>query len=168
MTAVVLLTALLWMGEKEDFLKPGDHIWVGHGMAEGYGLPFGKKLTIKKVRVLIMKEARVVFEEYPNRYYLRTDFPASYAFREEPKQTYGLTPEEWETIRRGEITLGMSKRMFLMIKPKSDEIFYRYGAGSPIEQWIYREHYKPLYGKTYQNPPTNIYFFQDDVLISIM
>jgi hypothetical protein len=136
-------------------------------MAKGYNLPFGERLTVKKVRTLFMSEARVVFEERPGRFYIRTDFTASYAFRENPKKAYRLTPEQWEKVRRGEIEVGMEKHLFLLIRPKPEEVFYRYGPEGPIEQWIYREHQLGLYGKTYQNPPTNVYFFHNDRLISI-
>lgn len=168
---------VLWIGllpalagsDGEDFLQKGDRLWVGIGMAQGYNLPFGEVLTVKKVRVLFMKEARVVFEEIPGRrYYLRTDFGPYYAFRQDPKKAYTFTPEEWETIRRQEITIGMPKSLFLCIKPKSDEIHYQTNPRGPIEQWIYREHPKDLFGSRSENPPTQIYFFQNDVLIAMI
>ena len=137
---------------KVAFLQPGDPLWVGHGMARGYDLPFGKKLTVKKVRILFMMEARVVFEEYPRRFYLRTDFGQDYAYRNDPKNHYQFSPEQWETIRRGTITVGMEKQMFLLIKPKSEEIHYQTNPRGPIEQWIYREHPRILYGATEPKP----------------
>lgn len=153
---------------EDDFLQKGDRIWVGIGMAEGYNLPFGKILTIKKVRVLFMKEARVFFEEIPGRFYLRTDFGPNYAYRADPKQSFKFSPDEWETIRRKEITIGMAKTLFLCIKPKSQEIHYQTDPRGPIEQWIYREHPRDLYGSRSQNPPTQIYYFQNDILIAII
>jgi len=172
MKTLIFLTCLLPVlagTEQDEFLKKGDRIWVGVGMAKGYKLPFGESLTIKKVRVLFMKEARVVFEEIPGRrYYLRTDFGPYYAFRENPKKAYSFSPEEWETIRRQEITVGMSKTLFLCIKPKAEEIHYQTNPRGPIEQWIYREHPKDLFGSRSENPPTQIYFFQNDVLIAMI
>ena len=151
-----------------DF-KVGGHIWVGSGMADGYGLTFGQKLTIKKVRVLFMKEARIVFEEIPDRrYYMRTDFGPFYAFVEDPDTLYDFSPEKWEEIRRGVIEEGMSKINFLCIRPKAEEIHYQTNPRGPIEQWIYRENPRGLYGSRAQNPPTAIYYFQNDVLIAIL
>jgi hypothetical protein len=154
--------------EEKPFLKVGDHIWVGSGMASGFNLPFGQKLTVKKVRVLFMKEARIYFEELKKRYYLRTDFGDSYAFREDPGTKYHYTPEQWEVIRRGEISKGMSKTMFLCIKPKSEEIHYQTNPAGPIEQWIYRENPVDMFGSREANPPTEIYYFQNDVLIEML
>ena len=154
--------------EEQPFLQPGDAIWVGAGMAKGFHLPFGKKLTVKKVRVLFMKEARLYFNELPKRYYLRTDFGDNYAFREDPDLKYDYSPEQWEAIRRGEVHKGMSKRMFLCIRAKSEEIHYQTNPRGPIEQWIYRENPVGLFGDREANPPTEIYYFQNDVLIEIL
>ena len=154
--------------QERERLQPGDHIWVGYGMAKGYHLPFRKKLTVKKARYLFMKEIRVVFVEYPQRFYLRSDFGPSYAFWSDPAENYSFSPEQWETIRRGSITVGMHKNLFLMVMPKSEEIHSQPGSGDPVEQWIYREHPKELYGSFQENPPTHIYYFQNDILISIL
>ena len=168
MSALFLL-ALALGGEGEPFLQPGDPLWVGHGMAEGYGLPFLAKLTVKKVRYLIMNEARVVFEENPKRpYYLRTDLGPNYAFLTDPRQTYAFTPEQWEDIRRGRIEIGMSKLMFLCIKPRPEEAFTVADEKGPIEQWVYRAEPVQLFGDLKQNPPTNIYYFQNNVLVAIL
>jgi len=169
-----MILLLVWLATDpvsapEPVFAPGDHIWVGRGMAEGYGLDFGRKLTILKVRVLFMKEARMVFAEIPGRrYYMRTDFGPFYAFREDPEHSERYTPEEWETIRRGEITVGMSKDLFLHIRPRTQEInVIRHPEGT-IEQWIYRENPRDLYGTRAENPPTEVYYFQNEVLIEIL
>ena len=62
----------------------------------------------------------------------------------------------------------MHKTLFLCIKPKSEEIHYQTNPNGPIEQWIYREHPRGLYGSRNQNPPTQIYYFQNDILIAII
>ena len=177
MTMLLAFTLCWWLpGETElaplrqeaERFKPGDVIWVGHGMAKGYNLPFRQKLTIKKARYLFMKEIRVVFEEYPRRFYLRADFGPNYAFRADPRQTYSFSPEQWENIRRGSISIGMSKDLFLLVMPKSEEIHVRPDPDGDVEQWIYREHPKDLYGSFKENPPTQIYYFQNDILISVL
>ncbi len=154
--------------EEISRLKPGDHIWVGYGMAKGYDLPFAKRLTVKKLRYMFMAEVRVVFEEYPRRFYLRADFGPDYAFRGEPFKTFDFTEEQWEDIKQGVITVGMSKTMFLCIKPKSKEIHYQTSPDGPLEQWLYREHPTELFGSAKQNPPTGVYYFQDDILVRIL
>ena len=163
-----LLVFLSAYGDLEGFLKPGDHIWVGIEMARGYQLPFGKRLTIKKIRVLLQQEARIVFEEYPRRYYLRTDFGNSYAFRENPYEHFDFSDEQWQNIKQERVHIGMSKEVFLCIKPKAEEIHLIGDPGGTIEQWIYREEPIILFGRTKNNPPTHIYFFQNDRLIQIL
>jgi hypothetical protein len=154
--------------EAAAFLQPGDPLWVGWGMARGYNLPFGEKLTVAKVRLLFMHEARLRFEGIDRRIYLRTDFGPDYAFRTDPEKTYAFTPEQWQSIREGRITVGMSKEMFLCIKPKAREVHYQPNPAGPIEQWIYRDNPREMYGDRSQNPPTAIYYFQNDVLITIL
>ena len=154
--------------DPETFLKPGDTIWVGHGMAKGYNLPFGKKLTVKKIRIMFRLEARLFFEGSNRKYYLRTDFSDNYAFREDPRQKYSFTPEEWYTMRQGTITEGMSKELFLCIRRRAPEIHYQTNPAGPVEQWIYRDNPTSMYGMGVENPPTAIYYFQNDQLIHIL
>ena len=153
---------------EEPFLKVGDHLWVGLGMANGYGLRFGQRLTVKKVRVLFMKEARMVFVEHPERLYLRTDFGDDYAFRQDPRQKYAFSEATWSTILAERIEVGMTLEVFLCIRPRSEEIHRQEQPDGPVEQWIYREHPVSLYGNRELNPPTHIYYFQDGVLIAVM
>ena len=167
MTGWLLALALVGSG-LEIGLQPGQHLWVGHGMARGYDLPFGQKLTIKRVRVLLSQEARLVFEEYPRRFYLRADFADNYAFRGDPYTTYDLTDSQWQDVRAGHITLGMSKRIFLLIRERPEEINRQEDPGGPVEQWIYRDEPSALFGRREQNPPTAIYYFQNDILIAIL
>jgi len=160
---------LVQPAEQADFFRKGTKIWVAKGMADGYKLPFGQCLTIRKARKMFMKEVRIVFEEYPERrFYLRSDFGPNYAFRRNPREVYDFTPEEWESIRRGDIRIGMSKRLFLCIKPLAEEIYYQPNPEGPIEQWVYRDKPKSLYGARSANPPSQIFFFQNDVLIHVM
>jgi len=155
-------------GEEQAFLAVGDHLWVGYGMARGYDLPFGERLTVRKVRVLFMKESRIYFEGYPQRYYLRTDFADDYAFREDPRKKYDFSEAQWEMIRKGEIRIGMSMTMFLLIWPRSQEIELSADGNGPIEQWLYREKPIELYGTRELNPPTHLFFFQKGTLVATM
>ncbi|CAM2064315.1 hypothetical protein SCOR_03030 [Sulfidibacter corallicola] len=168
MTLVCFLLLPAFMGgDAEPFLEKGDTLWVGRGMAEGYRLTFLKPLTVKSVRVLFMKEARVRFHEIPGRrFYLRTDFGDDYAFRTNPRDTYPFTPDQWSAIQAGRIRLGMSKSMFLCIMPKSEEIHVQRDAEGPVEQWIYRKEPVQLFGAGQQNPPVAVYFFRNEVLVS--
>ncbi len=165
----LMLIGLLTLGETPfEPLNQGDPLWVGRGMALGFNLPFGKRLTVKRVRVLLGQEFRLVFEEYPRRFYLRTDFGPDYAFREDPKESFDFSEEQWAAIIEGRIEVGISKKMFLCIKPRAHEIHVREDPGGPIEQWIYRANPVQLFGADEQNPPTHIYYFQKDFLIAIL
>lgn len=169
MMSVLGLLGILAIGDTAfEPLAAGDQLWVGRGMARGYGLTFGERLTVRRVRVLLGQEFRLVFEEYPRRFYLRTDFGPDYAFRADPEQSFEFSEEQWATIKEGRIQVGISKRMFLCILPKPAEIHVRQDPEGAVEQWIYRANPTELFGSDQQNPPTHIYYFQNDFLIAIL
>lgn len=145
-------------------LEPGQEIWVGHGMAKGYGMPFATKLTVVKARELIMKEVRVILSD-GKKYYLKADFGDDYAFREDPFQKYPFSEREWEMVQQGVIQVGMRKELFLCIKPRPDEVSQTAHPDGAIECWIYRDEPRDLFGSFEQNPPTSIFYFQNDVLV---
>ncbi|MCB1041984.1 MAG: hypothetical protein KDC35_03545 [Acidobacteria bacterium] len=145
-------------------IQPGDAIWVGHGMAVGYGLPFGQKMTVVKARELIMKEVRVVLDDH-RKYYLKADFGDDYAFREDPHGKYDFTDQQWRQIENGTIQIGMTLQVFLCIRPRADERYVTDNPHGPIECWVYRDEPVNLWGATEQNPPTAIYYFQNERLV---
>ncbi len=159
---MMILCLCLWLSG--DGINPGDTLWVGYGMAKGYGLPFASKMEVLKAREIMMKEVRVILSDN-KKYYLKADFTDDYAFREDPYLKYDFTPEQWDQVASGLIHVGMSQEIFLCIMPMATEIHQVDHRMGVIESWLYRDEPVVLFGSRAANPPSAIYYFQNGFLV---